>query len=51
MEQFNFGELKKIFKNISCIALIGLIASGRHVWQEEEETRNDTSTVLILKEE
>ena len=36
---FNSGELKKIFRNISCIALIGLIASGRKAWQEEEETR------------
>ena len=51
MEQFNSGELKKIFKNISCIALIGLIASGRHAWQEEEETRKCTSTVLILQEQ
>ena len=48
---FNSGELKKIFRNISCIALIGLIASGRKAWQEEEETRNDTSTVLILQEQ
>ena len=34
MELFNSGELKKIFRSISCIALIGLIASGRHAWQE-----------------
>ena len=51
MEQFNSGELQKIFRNISCIALIGLIASGRKAWQEEEETRKDTSTVLILREQ
>ena len=52
MEQFNSGELKKIFRNISCIALIGLTASGRHAWQEEEEeTRKYTSTVLILQEQ
>ena len=33
-----FWRIKKIFRNISCIALIGLIASGKHAWQEEEET-------------
>ena len=51
MEPFNSGELKKIFRNISCILLIGLIASGKHAWQEEEETRKDSSTVLILLEQ
>ena len=51
MERFNSGELKKIFRNISCIALIGLIASGRRAWQEEEEeTRKHTSTALVLQE-
>ena len=52
MEQFNSGELKKIFRNISCILLIGLIASGKHAWrEEEEEKRKDSSTVLILQEQ
>ena len=50
MEQFISGELKTIFRNISCVALIGLIANGRKPWQEEEETRKYTSTVLILQE-
>ena len=50
MEQFNSGELKMIFGN-ACIALIGLIASGRKAWQEEEETRKYTSTVLTLQEQ
>ena len=45
MEQFNSGELKKIFRNISCIVIIGLTTSGRKVWQEEEETRKYTSIV------
>ena len=36
---------------MSFIALIGLIASGKHAWQEEEETRKDFSTVLILLEQ
>ena len=51
MEQFNSGESRTIFRNISCIALSGLTASGRKAWQEEEETRKDTSTVLILQEQ
>ena len=40
-----------IFKNISCIAIIGLTNSRRVAWQEEEETRKDTSIVLILQEQ
>ena len=52
MERFNSGELKIIFKNISCIVIIGRTTSGRKAWQEEEkETRKDTSTVLILQEQ
>ena len=52
MEQFNSGELKKIFRNISHTLLIGLKASGKHAWQEEEEEiREDSSTVLILQEQ
>ena len=50
MEQLNSGELKTIFRNMSRIVLIGLIASGRKPWQEEEETRKDTSIVLIRQE-
>ena len=50
MEPFNSGELKKIFRNISCILLIGRISSGKHFWQEEE-IREDCSTVLILLEQ
>ena len=51
MEPFNSGQLKNIFRNISCIALIGLIASGKYAWQEEEEIKKDSSTVLILQEQ
>ena len=50
MERLNSGELKTIFRNISCIAIIGLTTSGRKAWQEEEETRKDTSIVLIHQE-
>ena len=48
MEQFTSGELKKILWNISCILFIGLLASGKHAWQEEEEIRKYSSTVVIL---
>ena len=37
MEQFNSGEVKKIFRIRSHTLLIGLIASGKHVWQEGKE--------------
>ena len=51
MEQMNSGESKTIFRNISCVAVIGLTTSGRKAWQEEEETRKDTSIVLIRQEQ
>ena len=51
MEQLNSGESKTIFRNISYIHFIGLIASGKHAWQEEEEIRKDSNTVLILQEQ
>ena len=51
MEQLNSGEFKKSSRNISCIHLFGLIASGKHAWQEEEEIRKDSSTVLIRQEQ
>ena len=51
MERFNSGELKIIFRNISRTVLIGLTTSGRRAWQEEEETRKDTSIALILQEQ
>ena len=37
-------------KHISCIVIIGLTTSGRKAWQEEE-TRKDFSTDLILQEQ
>ena len=40
-----------LFKNISCIVISGLTKSGRKPWQEEEETRKDTSIVLIRQEQ
>ena len=51
MEQLNSGESKTIFRNISCIVIIGQTKSGRKVWQEEHETRKDTSIVLFHQEQ
>ena len=51
MERFISEELKKISRVNSHMALIGLIASERKAWQGEEETRKDSSTVLILQEQ
>ena len=48
MELFNFGELKNFFRHISHIVFIGLIASGRKAWQEEEETRTDISIGTVV---
>ena len=50
MERLNSGESKTIFRNISCIVIIGLTTSGRKAWQEED-TRKDTSIVLIRQEQ
>ena len=50
MERLNSGGYKIIFGTILCILDIGLMKSGRAPWQEEEETRNDFSIVLILQE-
>ena len=52
MERLNSGELRTIFRNISCIVIIGLTKSGRKAWKEEEEKRRTcTSIVLILQEQ
>ena len=39
MERFNSGELKKIFRNISRIVIVGLTESGRAAWQELGEKK------------
>ena len=51
MERLNSGESKTIFRNISCTVIIGQTKSERKAWQEEEETRKDTSIVLIHQEQ
>ena len=51
MERLNSGKLLTIFRNISRTIIIGLTKSGRTAWQEEEETRKDSSIVLINQEQ
>ena len=51
MERLNSGEWKIIFGIILCILDIGLTKSGRAAWQEEAETREDTSIVQIHQEQ
>ena len=51
MEQFISGELKKIFRVSSHTLLIGLTVGGKYAWQEEEEIKRDSSTVLMLQEQ
>ena len=46
MEQFNSGELKKIFKANFHNLVIGLTLDGNHAWQKEKE-RNLNSIPTI----
>ena len=46
MEQFISGESKKIFRTNPHTRLIGLRASVKYAWQEEEEMREDSSTLF-----
>ena len=46
-----FWRVKDDLQKYSCIVIIGLTTSGRKAWQEEEETRKDTSIVLIPQEQ
>ena len=50
MERLNSGILKIIFGPILSNLNIGLMKSGRALWQEEEETIKFFSIVLILQE-
>ena len=51
MEQLISGESKRIFRISSHTLFICLTVSGKYAWQEEEEVREDSSTVLILQEQ
>ena len=45
-----FWRITDNLQKLSCIVIIGLTTSGRKAWQEEEETRKETSIVLIRQE-
>ena len=49
--ELHSGESKIIFRNISCIVIIGLTTSGRKTWQEDEDKRKDFSIVRIHQEQ
>ena len=51
MERFISGESKKIFRVSSHKLLIGLTIDGKHAWQQEEEQKGDSSTVLVIQEQ
>ena len=51
MERFISGELKNIFRISSHTLFIGLMRGGKHVWQQEEEIKEDSSTELMLQEQ
>ena len=51
MERLKSGKEKIIFRNISCIVIIGLTKSGRAAWQEEEEKREEFIIVLIHQDQ
>ena len=51
LEQFISLELKKIFRVSSRTLLIGLTVGGKCAWQEEEEIKRYSRTVLMLQEQ
>ena len=51
MEQFISGELRKIFRIHSHNLFICLTVDGKHVWQQEEEQKGDSSFVLMIQEQ
>ena len=51
MERFISGESKKIFRVSSHNLFIGLTVGGKHAWQQEEDQKGDSSTVLMIQEQ
>ena len=49
MERFISGEQKKIFRIHSHNLFIGQTTDGKHVWQQEEEQKGDSSTALMIQ--
>ena len=50
-EQFNSGESREFFKINFHKSIIGRMIVGKHAWQQEEDQKEDISTVLILQEQ
>ena len=50
MELFISGRLEKIIRVNSHRFLIGLTIDGKHAWQQEEESKGDISTALMIQE-
>ena len=46
-----FWRIKENLQKYFLHSLLGLKASGKLAWQEEEETRKDSSTVLMVQEQ
>ena len=44
-------DKRKIFRIYSHNLFIGLTIDGKHVWQQEEEQKGDSSTVLMIQEQ
>ena len=51
MERFISGESKIIFRVSSHNLLICLTIDGKHVWQQHEEQKGDSSAVLMIQEQ
>ena len=47
----HFWRKRKIFRIHSHNLFIGLIVDVKHVWQQEEEQKGDSSTVLMIQEQ
>ena len=48
-EQFNSGELRKIFSVNFHKRSIGLMIVGKHAWLQEEEQKGDICTALTFQ--
>ena len=45
-----FWRIKENLEKYFLHSLIGLIASGKHAWQQEEEQKGDISTAMMIQE-
>ena len=51
MEQFNSGESSFMFGINFHKTNVGRMVFGKHVWQQEEDQKEDLSTALIFQEQ